>query len=70
MKNNSTVLKRCFFCGSFFYSVCVCVCVCVCSLHPCDHLLGGKDWPIGSLVCGVLVFLSLSYRVSRVRCGT
>ena len=29
--------------------------ICVCSLQPCCHLLG-KDWPLGSLVCGVFLY--------------
>ena len=46
-------------------------CFCVCSLLPCGHLLG-KGWPLslGSRLCCLIVFLSLSHVVSWVRCGT
>ena len=30
----------------------------------------GKDWPLGSRLWFLIVFLSLSHVVSRVRCGT
>ena len=44
-------------------------CFCVCSLLPYGHLLG-KGWPLGSRLWCLIVFLSLSYVVSWVRCGT
>ena len=38
-----------------FLLLCLCVsCFLVWSLQPCGHLLG-KDWPLGSLVCYVLL---------------
>ena len=38
-------------------------CFLVCSLQACGHLLG-KGWPLGSLVCYVLLsFVPLSYGV-------
>ena len=41
-------------------------CFLVCLLQPCGHLLG-KGWPLGSLVCNVLLcFLLLSHVVSCV----
>ena len=33
---------------------CTMSCFLVCSLQPCGHLLG-KGWPLGSLVCYVLL---------------
>ena len=42
------VPRRCFFCG-FIFHVCL-----VCFSQPCDHLLG-KGWPLGSLVCCILL---------------
>ena len=32
-------------------------CFCVCSVLPYGHLMG-KGWPLGSLVCDFIVFLS------------
>ena len=43
-------------------------CCLVCSFQPGGHLLG-KGWSLGSFVCDVFVFLSLSCMVSWVRCG-
>ena len=60
-----TVPRRCFFCGSFLLFVFRVVC----SLRSFGHLLE-KGWPLGSLVCGVCCFLSLSRVVSCLWCGT
>ena len=44
-------------------------CFRVCSLLPCGHLLG-KDWPLGSRLWCLILFLSLTHVVSWGRCGT
>ena len=37
-----------------FCYLCFMFCLLVCSFQPCGHLLG-KGWPLGSLVCDVLL---------------
>ena len=49
-----TVPRRCFFCGVFCYVCFVFVMLSCLFVQPCGHLLG-KGWPLGSLVCGVLL---------------
>ena len=46
----------------FFVIYVLCLsCFHVCSLWPCGHLLG-KDWPLDSLVCDVLLcFVTIPY---------
>ena len=59
-----------FFCRSFMlFMSCVFSCFRVCSLLHCGHMLG-KDWPLGSCLWCLIVFVSLSHVVSCVRCGT
>ena len=48
---------------------CVLSCFRVCSLLPCGHYLR-KGWPLGSRLWHLIVFLSLSHVLSRVRGGT
>ena len=57
-----TVLRRCFFCGSFvLFLSCVCYTfVHICLLMPCGHLLG-KGWPLGSRLWCLIVKVSLSH---------
>ena len=59
---NSFVVHLCYKCLVFS-------CFHVSSLMPCGHLKG-KGWPLGSCLCFLIPFLSLSHVVSCVRCGT
>ena len=57
-----TVLRQCFFCGSFmlFLSCFCCAFVRVCLLLPCGHLLG-KCLPLGSRLWCLIVKLVLCH---------
>ena len=65
-----TVPRQYFVCGSsVLFMFCVCHAFASVQCCLCGHLLG-KDWPLGSCLWCLNVFLSLSHVVSWVRCGT
>ena len=63
---SNAVLLLWIFC--VIYVLCL-SCFRVRSLLPCGHQLG-KGWPLGSCLWCLIEFLSLSYVVTWVRCGT
>ena len=53
-----------------FFILCLSLLYClVCVMQSCGLLLG-KSWLLGSPVSDIFVYLSLSHKISWVRCGT